>query len=319
VILNADSNIAAQHSLSRVTIGTGFNGNTAFNVLPTRLSVSDSFNRNDNSAVFRELHVEPFVNLTANVTNAAFRTQGSAATLRVGGGAAANTVALTNAIAAPFAFSPGQFLIEVGNTSAYGLGNTSVSHAATNGGVIGVAAGSTLTNAFGYYTLFNTPPGSAGGASGNITNYTGYTTSSVSTVPVTGNAFMFYNGNSTSATARNAAVGNGLRSATNYYAFMNEDDVAQIQLGSLRRYHEFESATATSGSFAIDKNTAQVHNIVPTGNCTITGYSNMVVTASDSVNNDPQVDTLTIIVEQGATPYTITLPTGAAYKYAGNV
>jgi hypothetical protein len=45
----------------------------------------------------------------------------------------------------------------------------------------------------------------------------------------------------------------------------------------------------------------------------------MVVTASDSVNNDPQVDTLTIIVEQGATPYTITLPTGAAFKYAGNV
>jgi hypothetical protein len=110
---------------------------------------------------------------------------------------------------------------------------------------------------------------------------------------------------------------NNWRRAANYYFLMNEDDVAQVRLGSLRRYHEFESPTATSGSFAIDKNTAQVHNIVPTGACTITGYSNMVVSASDSVNNDPQVDTLTIIIEQGATPYTVTLPTGSAYKYAG--
>jgi hypothetical protein len=42
-----------------------------------------------------------------------------------------------------------------------------------------------------------------------------------------------------------------------------------------------------------------------------------VVTASDGTNNDPQVDTVTLIVEQGATPYTITMPTGAAFKYAG--
>jgi hypothetical protein len=45
----------------------------------------------------------------------------------------------------------------------------------------------------------------------------------------------------------------------------------------------------------------------------------MVVTASDGTNNDAQVDTITIIVKQGATPYTVTLPTGSAYKYAGNV
>jgi hypothetical protein len=112
---------------------------------------------------------------------------------------------------------------------------------------------------------------------------------------------------------------NNWRRATNYYFLMNEDNVAQVQLGSLKRYHEFEAATATSGSFAIDKNTAQVHNIAPTGNCTITGYSNMVTSASDGTNTDSQVDTLTIIVEQGSTPYTVTLPTGSTYKYAGNV
>jgi hypothetical protein len=45
----------------------------------------------------------------------------------------------------------------------------------------------------------------------------------------------------------------------------------------------------------------------------------MVTSASDGTNTDSQVDTLTIIVEQGSTPYTVTLPTGSTYKYAGNV
>jgi hypothetical protein len=44
----------------------------------------------------------------------------------------------------------------------------------------------------------------------------------------------------------------------------------------------------------------------------------MVVSVSDGSTSDAQIDTLTIIVEQGATPYTVTLPTGTAYKYAGN-
>jgi hypothetical protein len=109
------------------------------------------------------------------------------------------------------------------------------------------------------------------------------------------------------------------RAATNYYFLKNDDTVAQTQLGTLRSYNEFRYDTATSGSIAIDKNNAQVQYIAPTGNVTITGYSNMVTTLSDSVNNDQEIDTLTIIVQQGATPYTVTLPTGATYLYAGNV
>jgi hypothetical protein len=45
-----------------------------------------------------------------------------------------------------------------------------------------------------------------------------------------------------------------------------------------------------------------------------------VTTANDGTNNDSQTDTVTLIIEQGATPYTVTVPTGnAAIKYAGNV
>ena len=42
--------------------------------------------------------------------------------------------------------------------------------------------------------------------------------------------------------------------------------------------------------------------------------------ANDGTNNDPQTDTVTLIIQQGATPYTITMPTGnAAIKYANGI
>ena len=70
----------------------------------------------------------------------------------------------------------------------------------------------------------------------------------------------------------------------------------------------------------IDKLNAQVQFIAPTANVTIGDYQNFVTTAFDSVNNDTQADTVTLIIQQGATPYTVTLPTGnAAIKYAGGV
>jgi hypothetical protein len=181
---------------------------------------------------------------------------------------------------------------------------------------MGVAAGSTIQNGYGISCLLNSPIGASG--PGNMTNYIGYS-SSVPAPTISGNLYMFYNGNTSTAGVTGISMGNGARAAAKYYFLMNEDDVAQVQLGSVRRYHEFETPATTTGSFALDKNEAQVHSIVPTGNCTITGYSNMVVSASDGTNNDAQVDTLTVIVKQGATPYTVTLPTGSAYKYAGGV
>jgi hypothetical protein len=236
--------------------------------------------------------------------------------LRVGGGASANTQILTSNPGSVFGVAPGQFNLDIGNISPYNLGNTTISHAAVNGGSVAIAAGSTLTNGYG---IFNNIAGVPAGTTGNLVNFIGYTTSMGMSTTVTGNVYQFYHPGPSTSSITGAFVNNGMRQAAQYYAFYNADDLAQIQLGSLRRYHEFESPTATSGSFAIDKNTAQVHNIVPTGNCTITGYSNMVTSVSDGSTSDAQVDTLTIIIEQGSTPYTVTLPTGSTYKYAGNI
>jgi len=316
VALNPDAGTTATSAASRVVVGTGWAGNINWSGQTTRLTVSDAFSRGNVGTTLRLTQSEPFITLSANVTNSNMRNQATGGHMRIGGGSAANTISLTSGPGSVFAVAAGQFNLDIGNISPFNLGNTTISHGALNGGAIAIATGSTLGNAFG---IFTNVAGPIGVTPGTLGNYIGYTTSfGLTTVP-TGNIYAFYHGSNATGSITSASTNNTVRQAPQYYAFYNADDLAQIQLGSLRRYHEFETATATSGSFAIDKNVAQVHNIVPTGNCTITGYSNMVTSVSDGVASDAQVDTLTIIVEQGATPYTVTLPTGSAFKYAGNV
>jgi hypothetical protein len=126
-------------------------------------------------------------------------------------------------------------------------------------------------------------------------------------MPGTPNTYSFVNSNSA-------------RSAANYYFLKNDDNVAQNQLGSLRAYHTFQAGGNTSGTWDINKDNGQVQSVSATGNITIGSYTNFVTTANDGTNNDNQTDTVTLIIEQGATPYTVTMPTGnAAIKYAGNV
>jgi hypothetical protein len=311
-----DGGTAATGVNGRVVIGTGWAGNISHSAQQNRLLVSDAFNRGNTATQVRLLQGDALISLTANVTNGSMRNQAAGGTMRIGGGTAANTISLSQGPGNIFSVAGGQFNVDVGNISPYNLGNTTISHAAVNGGALQIQAGSTVLNAFGINNLITSP---VGGSPGNIGNIIGYSTGMILASVPSGNVYGFYHGSNATSSTTGVSVVNQIRQAPQYYAFYNADDLAQIQLGSLRRYHEFETATATSGSFAIDKNTAQVHNIAPTGNCTITGYSNMVTSVSDGSTSDAQVDTLTIIVEQGATPYTVTLPTGATYKYAANI
>jgi hypothetical protein len=203
--------------------------------------------------------------------------------------------------------------VVVGNIGTVSMGNATIGHATGAFNLVISGGGANIGNAVGVIGQIQTQSANA-----NVTTAIGagvqFTAPTAPTVPPT-TVIGYYMPNNTATYGLTNS--NSYRGATNYYFLKNDDNAAQAQLGSVRAYHEFEAATATSGSFAIDKAVAQVHNIVPVGNCTITGYNNMVVSASDGTNNDPQIDTLTIVVEQGATPYTVTLPTGAAFKYAG--
>jgi hypothetical protein len=113
-------------------------------------------------------------------------------------------------------------------------------------------------------------------------------------------------------------MGTIARNATNYHAFRNDDVLAKSRLGSLETFNEWTSnVTSSGGSLTIDKLNGQVQQIYPTENITSITFSNFVVSASKpsgAVVN--QTDTVTLIIQQGATPYTVTMPTGTAYRYA---
>ena len=109
-----------------------------------------------------------------------------------------------------------------------------------------------------------------------------------------------------------------MRGSANYYFLYNDDDVAQNKLGSLRAYHTFQAGGNTTGTWNIDKTNGQVQSVSATGNITIGSYTNFVTIASHGGGAfDNQTDTVTLIIEQGATPYTITMPTGnSAIRYS---
>jgi hypothetical protein len=158
-------------------------------------------------------------------------------------------------------------------------------------------------------------------ATGNVTNGIGFATqlsnsAIITTAPTT--AIGFYHPGATNTYG--SPTGATWRGATNYYAFKNDDNAAQMQLGSLRAYHTFQAGGNSTGTWDINKDNGQVQAISATGNITIGTYTNFVTTANDSTNNDNQTDTVTLIIEQGATPYTVTMPTGnAAIRYANGV
>ena len=313
-----DGSTGTAQYTGRVMIGTGWLGNNAVGQ-PSRLAVSDVIERTNTGTNIKHFDVDSIVSLAANVTNSSFRQHGIGTIVRVGGGSAANTYSGSTGAGVVNAFAGIQPQVNIGNVSPYFLGNTTISHASINGGFITINAGSQLGNAYGMI------PGliSAGSPTPNITNYTGFA-SQLSAAPiVTGNAYAYYHPaavGTAEATATGLAINSGVRGATNYYAFRNDDAVAQVKLGSLRSYNEFQYPTATSGTVNIDKLNAQVQFLNPTANVTIGDLQNFVSVANDGTNNDNQTDTVTLIIQQGATPYTVTMPTGnAAIKYAGGV
>jgi hypothetical protein len=146
-----------------------------------------------------------------------------------------------------------------------------------------------------------------------------------STNPTVGNTYLIHNQSSSSGThASTWGIGGNFRSASRYFFIRNDDDAAQVKLGSLRTYHEFlGNATQSTSSITINPRTtpiAQVVRTTPTQAITSVTFAGFITSASDGTNTDFQADTMTWIIQQGATPYAVTLPTGnAQIKYSGGV
>jgi hypothetical protein len=312
----------------QLRIGNGFNGTyTTANAIfgqtsgnaatgvGFRLQQSDVYNISNTTGRLGGISLQNYVNLTANISNNTSRFQGFSSLVAVGGGASGNTMLTT--IAGPV--QAAAHAVTVGNVNAnLGIGNTTISTVVATTTTIQIGAGSNANSAFGNWNLMQYTA-----STGNIGNVVGFAiqgsgTPANANIVQTSNAVSFYH----AATANSLGGfnnGNILRMSTNYHAFRNDDDLAQSRLGMLDRFHELAANTAnTTGTVNIDKNSGQVQTIYPTGNVTIGTFSNFVarVTRPNStfVNT---ADTVTLIINQGATPYTITMPTGnSQIRYA---
>jgi hypothetical protein len=306
---------ATQNATGQFIIGDGWNGNVtspSFNTNQTIdgafVLVNKSFTKTDNGRRASGFGVQTFVNVTANMTNGGTRITGLAVMPRIGGNTT-QTALNSTAVA-----GINTLLTVGGGTSTFAsLGNANLRIATGTISSVEPLAGSFIGNAYGYIA------GVQGTAAGQfLTRAIGYTMQSQGTSNATPSFYGYHMPNATSYGGIN--INNSMRASAEYYFLYNEDDVAQVRLGSLRRYTEYRAnITSSSGNLTIDKNTAQVQYLTPTEAVTNVSFTNFVTNANDGTNNDTQTDTVTLIVQQGATPYSITMPSGSEYKYAGNV
>ena len=287
----------------RIIFGTGVNGNLtaamdASNWLRGSLFlVNQNVTKGDNGRRLAGAAVDIPVTLSANLANASTRVTASRHSLTIGG---ANVYGMTST-----------------NVNAWPSAVNAQVTAGTNGNVIvgNIAMTGAQAVSFGVSTTGTSTIGTAVGVrndfSGNISNCTSLTsTSSLSAV-----------GNVVSIVQNAAANHNtNFRSSTEYYFLNNTDDVAQNKLGSLRRYTEFNFGTGGNiGNITVNKFDGQVQQITPGGTIDSITYSGFVPDASDGTNTDQQADTVTLIIAQSNTPFSVTMPTGAAYKYAAGI
>jgi len=310
------ANANATPTPNRILMGNGYNGDYSNTYDPLRITsggVLQIINRlavanTQTNTTVRQFTSTQFVDLSGQTYSSSnYRISGGSLTNFVGNGTFTATAAQWASI------TGGASLLVVGNIGNIAMGNVTVSHAVAQPGTVLVGTGGNIGNAVATASGVNILS-----VTGNVTSGIAYATQLVAvanlvTTPTT--AIGFYHPGNTNVYGQ--GTGNGWRSATNYYAFKNDDSAAQIQLGSLRAYHTFQAAGTTTGTWDIDKTNGQVQAVSATGNITIGSYTNFVTTANDGTNNDSQTDTVTLIIEQGATPYTVTMPTGnAAIRYA---
>jgi hypothetical protein len=103
-----------------------------------------------------------------------------------------------------------------------------------------------------------------------------------------------------------------------YYGIRIDSNVAKQKLGSINTFHQTNLAANVSGSYTVNKLNGQFQTLNITADTTIAGFSNVVTSANTGVSATYyQSDTITLVIRQSSTGNTVTMPTGAAYKYTG--
>jgi hypothetical protein len=293
-----------------------------------RLLSADSVSIPNNGSRYNQTNSTVWGILSANISNANSRMGGFRSDVYLGGGAN-NFIATANNTTTITGLGSQLNVGRGTNANLAALGNTTVTGVSGIFNGVAVNIGSQANLAHGIFTQF-TATDISGGVGGNIGNIIGYTSAmsvglaNTSLTPTTAYVSYFHPGTNSANSPGGFGITNGtmVRNAPSYFAFRNDDDLAQSRLGMLSRFHELNANTAnTTGTVNIDKNSGQVQTIYPTGNVTIGTFTNFVTRQQrpNSVYVNA-ADTVTLIIQQGATPYTVTMPTGnTQIRYASGL
>ena len=324
----------------RIVMGNAYNGSANSEVVNTtpgtlgspmnspRLLVADLVTVPNNGMRVNEAVFMNWVIPTANISNNSTRLVASRSEAMVGG--SVNNYAIT--ATSPFLLGAHTSQIYIGsgtNANLSAVGNVSVSGGAL-GMFVGVNTqpGSNIVYSTG--SLCQIVANAAGsGVFGNVTNQIAYTTHMTGTpanANITGTtttvAYYHPPNATTGIYGSGITTGNIARMATTYHAFRNDDDLARTRLGTLERMHYLNAnVTSSGGAVTIDKNNGQVQQIYLTEAITGATFTNFAVRQQKpNATFQNSADEVTLIFQQGATPYNITLPSGnTQIRYANGV
>ena len=284
----------------------GVNMDVNNNMRNARMVIADRFTLTDTGVRSVVINAENWVDVSGNVgtSNTATRITGISQVLGVGGNGAGNLVnsdiaTVRNHIAS----------VVVGTNGNLNVGNISVGGITQYGTFINLRPGSSIGNAVGFF--WN--PNNNTGVTANFGNAFGLLLGMAGGNAAIQNYSGVYLGNSTVA-----PTGGGVTTShtpTNYRFLNNQDLRSKSALGPLESYFDRPyTFVTTTGSTNLDWSNGTSQYLKPTGNVTL------AFTGAITSTNGNLFHTVTLVVEQGTTPYTITLPTAnATIKYAGGV
>jgi hypothetical protein len=324
----------------RILVGDGYLGNvdSAFSGITPgtlggtmnapRLLAADFVTLPNTGMRFNETAAVVWANLSANISNTSTRFGVTRSELNIGGGTSGFSVTATNTPTLATASSSQVYVGAGTNANLSALGNIIMSAGATaqfNGVTVNnYSAANTIVGTFNLVAVNNanaTAFGNATNMIGAVSVLQGQPANANITATTTAVAF-YMPGATQTLPGFIAATGNIARQATNYFSFRSDDDLAQSRLGMLSRFHELNANTAnTTGTVNISKNDGQVQTIYPTGNVTIGTFTNFVTRVQKpNATFVNAADTVTLVIQQGATPYTVTMPTGnTQIRYASGL
>jgi hypothetical protein len=332
----ANANVYGTTTPWRVLLGNAYNGSANSIYAPTgpaalnnpsgsaRLLVSDLQTAPNTGLRVIEQSNQLWVNLSANISNTNTRINAVRNDMMVGGGTNNYNITATNNTSLATVVSTNGWLGAGTNANLSLVGNTVLS-----AGIMGTYSSVTVNNystanvITGYHSSLSTNNANTT-AFGNATTQLAYScqfqgTPANANITGTTTAIGYYVPGPATVIPGTFGSGNIARQATDYYSFRSDDTLAKAQLGSLSSFNEYTAnVTSSAGAVTVNKNNGQVQQIYPTENITSITFSNFVtrVQKPDSTYVN-QSDTVTLIIQQGATGRTVTMPSGTAYRYAG--